>query len=175
MSRIGPIRALLFLLLLSGAAAAQTSITVSVSPGSVNWSNLVPGSATNAGSSNLTITTTWSLSPAGGGDNLKLYSFFTSSTAALAHSAVCTGFCPDIPSSSFQIGVNGGALTSVTGTGPFGAAGASLQLVSIPITGSNRKSSRVDTLQFNINLSTLPNLPADTYSGVLNLQAQSLP
>jgi hypothetical protein len=63
----------------------------------------------------------------------------------------------------------------VTGTGPFGAAGASLQIVAVPITGSNKNSSRVDTLQFNINLSTLPSLPAGTYSGVLNLQAQSLP
>jgi hypothetical protein len=162
-------------LVLCLAAAAQTSITVSVAPGAVTWANLVPGSATNTGSSALTITTSWSLNPAGGGDNLKVYAYFTSSTAALAHSPACTVSCPDIASSKFEIRVNGGALSPVSGTGPFGAAGASLQLAAVPITGANKNSSRVDTLQLNINLSTLPNLPADTYSGVLNIQAQSLP
>jgi hypothetical protein len=83
--------------------------------------------------------------------------------------------CPDIPSSAFEIRVDTGALTPTSGTGPFGAAGASQQIASIAITGTNKNSSRGQDLQFNINLSTLPNLPADTYSGVLNIQAQSLP
>jgi hypothetical protein len=169
------IRTLALLFVLGCVASAQTSITVAVAPSAVNWPSLIPGSATNAGSASITLTTSWSLTPAGGGDNLKVYVYFTSATVALAHSAVCSGSCPDIPSSAFQVRVNGGALTAVTGTGPFGAAGASLQVAAVPVTGANKNSSRTDTLQFNINLSALPNLPADSYSGVLNIQAQSLP
>src|SRR4051812_33006370 len=152
-------RALAVLFALSCVASAQ-SVTISVSPSAVSWPSLMPGTATNPGSTSLTLTTTWSLSPAGGGDNLKVYVFFNTASAALGHSAACTVNCPDIPSSAFQIRVNGGAFTAVTGTGPFGGAGASLTVTSIPITGGNKSSSRVDTLQFNLNLSGLPNLPA---------------
>jgi hypothetical protein len=178
MFRSRVIKTLTLLFLMSCAASiahAQNSITVSVAPAAVNWPNLIPGSATNTASAPVVVTTSWNLSPAGGGFNLKVYAYFNSSTVAMAHSASCVTGCGDIPSSAFQIGLNGGALTSVTGTGPFGAAGASLQIASVPITGTNKTASRVDTLQLNINLSTLPTLPADTYSGVLNIQAQSLP
>jgi hypothetical protein len=178
MFRSNAIKALTLLFVLSccaSIASAQSSITVSVSPAAVNWSNLLPGSATNTGSAPVVVTTSWNLSPAGGGFNLKVFAYFNSSTVAMAHSAACVTGCGNIPSSAFEIGLNGAAFSSVTGTGPFGAAGASFQIASVPITGTNKSSSRVDTLQLNLNLSTLPTLPADTYSGVLNIQAQSLP
>jgi hypothetical protein len=160
--------------LLLGTTHAQTSITISLSNGTVNWSNLIPGSATNAGSGTVSVTTSWSLSPAGGGDNLKVYAYFTAPSAALAHQSVCTTGCPDIPSSAFEIKVNTLAFQAVTATSPF-SAGGSLNIISQPVTGANKNSSRVDTLSFNINLSTLPNLPADSYKGLLNITAQSLP
>jgi hypothetical protein len=158
---------------LLGTTHAQT-LTVGLSNATVNWNNLAPGSASNPGSGSVTVTTTWSLSPAGGGDNLKLYAYFTTPSAALAHQTPGCAGCPDIAASAFQISVNAGAFQPTTGTSPFSASG-SVTIFSLAITGSNKNSSRVDTLTFNINLSTLPNLGADTYKGVLNIVAQSNP
>ena len=163
---------------LGGVSYAQQSISVSLSGGSVQWNNsfgnaLTPGRASNPGNTSITITTTWKnlliL------QNLRLYAYFNSSIAALAHgSLVCTTGCPDIPSSAIELKINAGAFTPVTGTGPFGAPGASLTLLNITIL-LNGSSSNTSTLTFNINLSALPQLPADTYSGTLQLQAQATP
>jgi hypothetical protein len=164
--------------LLGGVSYAQ-SITVSLSSGSVQWNNtfgnaLTPGNSTNAGSTSITISTIWSLAITS--TRLRLYAYFNSSTAALAHgSLVCTTGCPDIPSSAIELKIGAGAFTPVTGTGPFGAAGASLRLLDIAISGANRNSSNTSALVFNINLSALPQLPADTYSGTLRIQAQATP
>ena len=163
---------------LSGVPFAQ-SITVSLSGGSVSWNNsfgnaLRPGNATNAGSNTITITTSWNFLLLS--NDLKLYAYFNSSTAALAHGAsLCTTGCPDIPSSAIELKTNSGAFAAVTGTGPFGSAGASLILVDVPINLFNSFSSRSDVLTFNINLSSLPQLPADSYSGTLFIQAQATP
>lgn len=172
-----------FLLLVSVAMMAhcahgQNFITLSLSGGSVNWSiltgnSLIPGSASNPGSNIISLTSTWSLSPA---QTLALYAYFSSSTAALVHSSsICTTGCLDIPSSAVEIKLNAGALAAVNQTGAFGAAGASLGLFSLKITGANKNSSRTDQLSFNINLSGLPQLPADSYTGTLFLQAQATP
>ncbi|HEV2022387.1 MAG TPA: hypothetical protein VGQ94_07640 [Terriglobales bacterium] len=162
----------------SGSSFAQ-SITVSLGGGSVQWNNsfgnaLLGGSATNPGSNSITITSVWSLSPAHA--RLALYAYFNNASAALVHnSAVCTTGCLDIPSSAVELKMNAGAFTPVTGTGPFGAAGASLVLLDIKITGANKNSSSNNVLSFNINLSSLPQLPADSYSGTLFIQAQATP
>lgn len=170
----------LFLLLVSGVPAlAQETLSIAISGTSVNWStgtgnSLVPGSPNNPGSNTITITTSWSLQP--GRTSLDWYAYFASATAALQHaSAVCTTGCMDIPSSAVQIGINGGPLASVNATGPFGAANANLRIISLHITGANKNSNRSDVLRFNINLSSIPQLPADTYTGTLFLRAQATP
>jgi len=52
-----------------------------------------------------------------------------------------------------------------------------LQMANVSITGANKNASRTDQMAFNIDLSggTLPQLPADTYTGTLNIQAQATP
>ena len=47
----------------------------------------------------------------------------------------------------------------------------------VTITGANRAANRTDAMAFNINLTggTLPQLPASTYTGTLNIQAQATP
>jgi hypothetical protein len=63
------------------------------------------------------------------------------------------------------------SFTPFTQTGPFGGAGAGLQLVS----GGSLVSlggSRTDVLSLKINLGSLPQLPAATYTGTLYVQAQ---
>jgi hypothetical protein len=164
--------------LLGGVSHAQF-ITVSLSGGSVQWNNnfgnaLRPGSSANAGSTSITISTIWNLARTS--TRLRIYAYFNSSTAALVHgSPICTTGCTDIPSSAVELKINAGAFTPVTGTGPFGAAGASLRLLNVAIRRSNRNSSNTSVLGFNINLSSLPQLPADTYGGTLTIQAQATP
>jgi len=57
----------------------------------------------------------------------------------------------------------------------FGGANAGFQLANVAITGANKNSNRTDAMAFNINLSSLPQLPANTYTGTLNIQAQATP
>jgi hypothetical protein len=108
-----------------------------------------------------------------------VYAYFASSTAALTGTASGS----TIPSSAFSIADTGagsggagnsGALTS---TVAFGGGNAGLQLANVAITGTNKNASRTDAMTFNIDLSggTLPQLPADTYTGTLKIQAQATP
>jgi len=147
-------------------AVLTDSISISLSSSAVNF-NLAQGSASNPGSTGVTATTTWLLKPSVG--SLSLYAYFSSSTAALTD-----GAGNNIPSADFQISDNAGPLTALTNTVPFGGANAGLQVSNVKILGNNRSGSRTDQMNFNINLSTLPNLPAGTYTGTLTIQAQAI-
>ena len=148
-------------------ATVDDSIAITVSASNVSFI-LVPGTGPTAGAPTVTVTTNWKLRP-GGSPTLSLYGFFASSTTALTD-----GAGDDIPSANVRAGVNGGAPAAFTQTGPLGAAGASLQIFSLSITGVNKTGTRNDTLDLYINLTSQPNLPAGTYTGVLSLQARAL-
>jgi hypothetical protein len=145
------------------SATLADSISVNLSSNSVSFT-LTPGSGTNNGSSGVTATTNWISRP---GRNLSVFAYFSSSTAALSD-----GAGNNIPSADFQISNNGGAFTALTNTVAFGGAGAGLQLFTVKITGTNKTGSHTDSMLFNINLTPLPALPAGTYAGTLNIQAQ---
>ena len=168
------------LLCMPSRVTAQT-LTVLLSGNQVRWTNatgnpLIPGSATNNGSAPVTVTTTWANLNPGQSKPLSVWAYFNSATAALAHVSGCVGAgCMDIPSSAVEIRVNGGPLSPVNQTGPFGAAGAGLSIFSVRITGSNRSGVHVDNLAFNMNLSALANLGVDSYSGTLFIQAEASP
>jgi hypothetical protein len=144
-------------------ATLTDGLTVSVSSNAVNFS-LSAGNSTNAGSTGVTATTSWTSKP---GRNLHVYAYFNSAAAALTD-----GFGDKIPSSAFLISNNGGAYSALTNTVAFGGAGAGLQLFTVKITGINKTGNHTDSMLFNIDLSTLPQLPAGTYTGTLNIQAQ---
>jgi hypothetical protein len=150
-------------------ATLLESLTVSVLPGAVSFS-LTSGSATNAGSTTVAVTTSWALALTR--DNLKLYGYFSSATAALVHTSVVNTV--DIPSSRVEVSVNGGAHQAFDQTVAFGAASAGRQLFSQALTALNIAGSRSDTLALNINLNSYV-LPADTYTGTLRLRAQGTP
>jgi hypothetical protein len=80
------------------------SLTVIVLPGLVNFS-LTSGSATNAGSTPVVVTTTWTFALTR--TSMKLYAYFTNGATALVHTL--PGNTVDIPSSRVQVSVNGGA------------------------------------------------------------------
>jgi len=149
-------------------ATLDESVTLSLSANAVNFS-LVPGRASNPGSTNITATTTWTLQPAFL-RNISVYAFFNNASTALTN-----GSGGNIPSSAFQISDNGGGLQALTNTVPFGGAGAGRLLgQSTEFLFFNQRGSRTDTMSFNIDLSqgTLPSLPAGTYTGTLTIQVQ---
>jgi len=150
-------------------ATLPESLTISLSSHAVTFS-LKAGSATNAGSTSITASSAWVMKPSR--TAVGLYAYFSSAPAALTD-----GFGDNIPSSAFFISNNGGASTALTTTVAFGAASAGLRLANVAITSANENSSRTDAMAFNINLSggTLPQLPAGTYTGTLNIQAQATP
>jgi hypothetical protein len=145
------------------------SLTLSLSASAVNFT-LAAGSANNVGSTTITATTAWTLKP--GRTAVGVYAYFGSAAAALTD-----GVGDNIPSSAFFISDNGGASTALTNTVAFGGANAGYQMANVAITGLNKASSHTDVMAFNINLTggTLPQLPANTYTGTLNIQAQTTP
>jgi hypothetical protein len=147
-------------------AVLNDSMSVSLSGNAVSF-NLTGGSASNPGSVGVTATTTWLLKPSVG--SVSLYVFFASSSAALTD-----GAGDNIPSADFQISDNAGPFTALTNTVPFGGGNAGLMVSNTKILGNNKSGTRTDVLNFNINLSTLPNLPAGTYNGTLTIQAQAI-
>lgn len=148
-------------------AQLAESLTLTLTTNAVNF-NLTAGSATNAGALNITATTAWVLKP--GRTAVSLYAYFASNAAALTD-----GAGDNIPSSAFYISDNGGASAPLVNSVAFGGANAGLQLSNVAITGANKNSSHADTMAFNINLSALTQLPAATYTGTLNIQAQATP
>ena len=147
-------------------AVLNDSLTLSLSSSAVNFT-LTPGTASNPGSIGITATTAWALKPSVG--SVKVYAFFANSATALTD-----GAGHNIPSADFQISNNAGPLTALTTTGPFGGANAGMLLSTTRILGNNRSGSHKDLMNFNINLTTLPSLPAATYTGTLTIQAQAL-
>lgn len=147
-------------------AVLTDSISVSLSSAAVNF-NLSPGNASNPGSTGVTATTSWLLKPSVG--SVRVYAFFSSSAAALTD-----GAGNNIPSADFQLSDNAGPFTALTSTVPFGGANAGLLVSQTKILGNNKSGSHTDVMNFNINLSTLPSLPAGTYTGTLTIQAQAI-
>jgi hypothetical protein len=78
-------------------------------------------------------------------------------------------------------GSAGGALNSVASGGAgvpafiTPAAATGVQIGSVAITGANKASSTTTTLTWNINTTSTPQLPAGTYTGTVNIQAQATP
>lgn len=141
-------------------ATLGESLTLAVSPTSVTFA-LSP-SGTSNGNSPVSITTTWVLGSSR--TSLNVYAYFSSTTAlsdSLGH---------NIPTTNFNGSVNGGGYASFTGsTGPFGANAVTVYSLS-SLTGVFN-SSHSDNLGLQINTTGL-GLPAGTYTGTLNVQAQ---
>jgi hypothetical protein len=158
---------------ISLSATLGESLSISATPTSTSF-NLVPG-GTAQGTAPVAITTSWVLS--GGRSSVTLSSWFASAAQALTSGGSSPVY---IPTSEVLGQVTTGSPTTFTaftqspGTGGLGVAGASLVLFTQPISGTNRNANRTDNLNLEINLTSQPQLPAGTYTGTLNLQAQAL-
>lgn len=144
------------------------SISVSASPGLVNFALVSNGVAT--GNPTLTITTAWLLGQ-GKPRTVSTSAYFTNSASALSD-----GGGHNIPASSVSASVNGGAFQTFTGACTFSAnACLPVPIFSKLVNGppNQRKGTDNSTLQLQISTVGL-SLPAGTYVGVLHIQAQAI-
>jgi hypothetical protein len=157
-------------------AGAQTADSLSVqinSGSSLSISSLTPGAVNSFSGGPVSVTTSWT-SLKSSRTAVKLYSYFTSATSALVHTNSLN--TTDIPSSTVKIRLNGsGGYNPHSSVTPFNATASGLLLFTTTINSGNRTSSRTDALDVQLDLTTLPQLPADTYTGTLRIQAQATP
>lgn len=150
-------------------ATLGETLTISATPGAVNFSLVSGGVAT--GSAPVAITTTWVLGASRA--NVVLDAYF-SSTAALTFAGPPAS---NIPTSAVLGQMTTGTpttFTPFTQTAALGTAGAGLTLFTQSLSSVNRASTRTDNLNLEIDLSSLPQLPSATYTGTLTIQAQAL-
>ncbi len=143
------------------------TLTVSATPSVVSIALVPKGTAVASSSISITTTSTGiSLF-----SSLGLYAYFATASAALSGgspvsyipSSVIYGQCPTGTPTSY---------TSFSSTEPVGGASAGLQ-VFFSNSGLSLGASRTDVLSLEVNLSTLPQQPAATYTGSLFLEAQA--
>jgi hypothetical protein len=151
-------------------ATLPESLTVAATPSAVSFTLVQGGTAT--GSAPVAITTAWNLNH--GRTTVTLTSWFATPAQALTAQNSSTYS----PSSEVLGQMTTGLPTtftafSATSTTGLGAAGGSLDLFK-DTTHQVGIYTRTDNLNLEITLPATPALPADTYSGTLNLQAQAL-
>ncbi len=147
----------------------QISITLSGAT-TVNFT-LAPNTSSNPGVGTTSVLTQWTLKP--GRSNVQVWAYFSSTTALIS----TTGGTATIPSSAVGIQVGGvGGFTACGTVSPFNAAASGMLISNTAITpNANTTGSRTDSLAYNIDTTVVPQLPADSYSGTLNIQAQAQP
>jgi hypothetical protein len=151
-------------------ATLGESLTVAATPSTVAIPLVSGGTA--IASSPVAITTTWILSASR--TAVTLVGYFSSARAALTDGATTP---TNIPSSEVLGQMTTGtptAFTAFTQITLLGAPGAGLRLFTQRLSGTNRTVKRTDNLNLEINLASQPQLPAGTYTGTLNIQAQAL-
>jgi len=145
-------------------------LTISATPSAVTFSLVQGGVA--VGSAPVAIQTKWLLLPTRA--NIFLNGYFASATAALTDGATT----PDnIPASAVLGQMTTGSPTSYTAftqNTVLGPVGAGLLLYTQSLTSLTRAVTRTDNLSIEINLTSLPQLPAGVYTGTLTLQAEAL-
>jgi hypothetical protein len=150
-------------------ATKTSQLSVTVTSGAVQSIPSLTDNAVNNFPSPVVITTTWDVNP-GQTNTVNLMAYFTTPAQAL------TGGITQIPSSRVLGQMTTGlpvAFTAITqnAVGGVGTVGGSLRLFSQSISGPNKKASRTDNLNLQINLVGFPTLAPGTYSGTLNLRA----
>jgi hypothetical protein len=146
-------------------APLAESLTVSAGPATVTFA--LPPTGTANGSAPVTVTTSWALGKTR--TSVKLYAYFSTGNA------LTDGAGDNIPVANVTGSVNGGPATAFTGATPYGGAtGMTVFTQTISaLTGPFNASHGPDAIALTISTSGL-SLPAATYTGVLNIQAQAI-
>jgi len=155
--------------IISLAAAAPSTLTLTVTSGGVQTIAGVADNAVTTFPSPVVIQTAWNLSP-GQTNTVNLVAYFSLPAQAMVGGSTL------IPSSRVLGRMTTGLPTTFTaitqnGIGGVGPAGGSLHLFAVTIDGTNKNASRTDNLDLQLNLVGFPPLAAGVYAGVLNLRA----
>jgi len=160
-------------------ATLPESLTVTVaSGGTVNFT-LAANTASNAGSTTTSIQTAWVLQP--GRTVVTIWAWVPNGAAALTAGGGNNIAASQVTATAAGSGSAGGALnTSVSGGAGVPAfitpaAATGVQIGNVAINGANKASSTTTTLTWNISTTSTPQLPAGTYTGTVNIQAQATP
>jgi len=151
-------------------AHLNESLTLTVNSGTDIDFTLLANTAVNSGNLTTSVTTAWVLKPSRAA--VQVWAYFGSAAAAMNGTA---GNLVTIPSSAIKIQVGGGAnpFNAMTAVSPFNAAASGLMIGSTAILGNNKNSNRTDVLAYQIDTTVVPQLPADDYAGIMNIQAQA--
>jgi len=150
-------------------ATKTSQLSVTITSGAVQSIPSLTDNAVNNFPSPVVVTTGWDVNP-GQTNTVNLIAYFSTPAQALS------GGATQIPSSRVLAQMTTGlpvAFTAITqnAVGGVGTAGGSLRLFAQTISGPNKKSSRTDNLNLQINLVGFPTLAPGTYTGTLNLRA----
>jgi|SRR5579871_918042 len=164
-------------IVLRATMAEAFSVTVT-GGGTVNFT-LAPNAAANPGSTTTTIQTAWTLRP--GRTRVSVWAWVPDGNAALTDGAGDNIPASAVTAAAAGSGMPGGALNAVASGGagvpafitPATATG--VQIGEIHVTGANKTGSMTTTLTWNINTTVVPQLPAASYTGTVNIQAQATP
>ncbi len=154
---------------ISLAATKTSALTVIVASGAVQSIPSLTDNALNSFPAPVVITTSWDVNP-GQTNTVNLMAYFSTPAQALVGGSTL------IPSSRVLGRMTTGlpvGFTAITQNafGGVGTAGGSLRLYSVNISGPNKKASRTDNLDLQLNLVGFPILAPGLYSGTLNLRA----
>jgi hypothetical protein len=154
---------------ISLAAAAPSTLTISVPSGGVQTIAGVTDNVVNSFPAPVVIQTNWNVNP-GQTNTVRLVAYFSVPAQAMVGGSV------QIPSSRVLGRVTTGLPTTFTaitqnGIGGVGTGGGSLELFSETISGLNKNAGRTDNLDLQLDLVGFPTLPAEAYTGVLNIRA----
>ena len=150
------------------SATKSTALTVVVNSGATQTLSALVDNAPNTFSAPVSVTTAWDLQPSVGA--LSLVAYFSNPAQALAAGTTA------IPSAWMRGRVTTGSATTFTAftqnaVNGVGTAGGSLLLFQFNILGNNRRGTRTDALELQLDLTGRPTLTPGTYAGTLNIRA----
>src|ERR1700741_4354047 len=154
-------------------------LTVLVTGGTTVNFTLAANTAANPGSTTSTIQTAWVLAP--GRTKVTVWAWVANGASALTDGAGDNIPASAVTATAAGSGSAGGALNTSARGGAGGpgfitpAAATGVQIGNVAITNANRASLTTTTLTWNINNIGVPQLPAATYPGTVNIQAQATP
>ena len=157
-------------------ATLPESLTVSVTSGATVNFTLAANTAANPGSTTSTVQTAWVLKP--GRTVVTIWTWVANGASALSDGGGNNIAAGQVTATAAGSGSAGGLLNSVVSGGlnvPAFITGTGVQIGNVAITGANKASSTTTTLTWNINTASTPQLPAGTYTGTVNIQAQATP
>lgn len=162
------------------SATLNESLSVTLNSGATQTiTSLTPSAVNNFNGGPANVTTAWVLKP--GRTAVALYAYFDTATG-MVHTD--SGNTVDIPAAAIKAQLNGAGAHNGLGNSlvsTFGGTATGLNLFSQAITGTNKNSSRTDTITLQLDLSGPANgqdmtqLPADTYTGTMHIRAQATP